>query len=91
TAPLKIVICFVLLGWVYQKAGGFGPIMEQPSQYAPGGPKAGQFMSVFWPSLTAMVGFWATLALNIPDFTRFAKSQKDQVVGQAIGLPVPMG
>lgn len=91
TAPLKILICFVLLGWVYQKAGGFGPIMEQPSQYAPGGPKAGQFMSVFWPSLTAMVGFWATLALNIPDFTRFAKSQKDQVVGQAIGLPVPMG
>ena len=49
TAPLKILICFVLLGWVYQKAGGFGPIMEQPSQYAPGGPKAGQFMSVFWP------------------------------------------
>ena len=91
TAPLKILICFVLLGWVYQKAGGFGPIMEQPSQYAPGGPKAGQFMSVFWPSLTAMVGFWATLALNIPDFTRFAKSQKDQIVGQAIGLPVPMG
>ncbi|KAI5933774.1 Sodium/glucose cotransporter 1 [Manis javanica] len=58
TAPLKILICFVLLGWVYQKAGGFGPIMEQPSQYAPGGSKAGQFMSVFWPSLTAMVGFW---------------------------------
>jgi NCS1 family nucleobase:cation symporter-1 len=48
-------------------------------------------MSVFWPSLTAMVGFWATLALNIPDFTRFAKSQKDQIVGQAIGLPGPMG
>jgi NCS1 family nucleobase:cation symporter-1 len=46
---------------------------------------------VFWPSLTAMVGFWATLALNIPDFTRFAKSQKDQLVGQAIGLPAPMG
>lgn len=91
TAPLKIVICFVLLGWVYQKAGGFGPIMDQPSQYAPGGPKAGQFMAAFWPSLTAMVGFWATLALNIPDFTRFARSQKDQVVGQVIGLPVPMG
>src|SRR5258705_352041 len=90
TAPLKILICFVLLGWVYQKAGGFGPIMEQPSQYAPGGSKAGQFMSVFWPSLTAMVGFWATLALNIPDFTRFAKSQKDQIIGQTIGLPVPM-
>jgi NCS1 family nucleobase:cation symporter-1 len=91
TAPLKILICFVLLGWAYQRAGGFGPLLEQPSQFVAGGKKAGQFWSVFWPSLTAMVGFWATLALNIPDFTRFAKSQRDQVLGQSIGLPVPMG
>ena len=80
TAPLKIAICFVLLGWVYNKAGGFGPILDQPSQFAAGGPKAGQFWTAFWPSLTAMVGFWATLALNIPDFTRFAKTQRDQIV-----------
>lgn len=91
TAPLKIVICFVLLWWVYNKAGGFGPILSQPSQFVAGGPKAGQFWPTFWPSLTAMVGFWATLALNIPDFTRFAKTQRDQIVGQAIGLPGPMG
>ncbi|KAB2901119.1 MAG: NCS1 family nucleobase:cation symporter-1 [Burkholderiaceae bacterium] len=91
TAPIKIVICFVLLWWAYDKAGGFGPILQQPSEFAPGGKKAGQFAAAFWPSLTAMVGFWATLALNIPDFTRFAQSQRDQVVGQAIGLPVPMG
>ncbi|MRV75270.1 nitrate reductase [Duganella sp. FT92W] len=91
TAPLKIIICFVLLGWVYQKAGGFGPLLEQPSQFVDGGKKAGQFWNTFWPSLTAMVGFWATLALNIPDFTRFAKSQRDQVLGQTVGLPVPMG
>jgi NCS1 family nucleobase:cation symporter-1 len=91
TAPLKIVICFVLLGWVYNRAGGFGPLLEQPSQFVEGGKKAGQFWSTFWPSLTAMVGFWATLALNIPDFTRFAKSQRDQVIGQTVGLPVPMG
>ena len=91
TAPLKILICFVLLGWVYQKAGGFGPLLEQPSQFVEGGKKAGQFWSTFWPSLTAMVGFWATLALNIPDFTRFAKTQRDQLVGQTVGLPVPMG
>ncbi len=91
TAPLKIVICFVLLYWVYNKAGGFGPILDQPSQFVEGGKKAGQFWTVFWPSLTAMVGFWATLALNIPDFTRFAKTQRDQVLGQSIGLPVPMG
>ena len=91
TAPLKIVICFVLLGWVYNKAGGFGPILDQPSQFVEGGKKAGQFWTSFWPSLTAMVGFWATLALNIPDFTRFAKTQRDQIVGQSVGLPVPMG
>jgi NCS1 family nucleobase:cation symporter-1 len=90
TAPLKIAICFVLLAWVYNKAGGFGPILDQPSQFVPGGTKAGQFWTTFWPSLTAMVGFWATLALNIPDFTRFAKTQRDQVLGQSIGLPVPM-
>ncbi len=91
TAPLKILICFVLLGWVYNKAGGFGPLLEQPSQFVEGGKKAGQFWSTFWPSLTAMVGFWATLALNIPDFTRFAKTQRDQIIGQSVGLPVPMG
>jgi NCS1 family nucleobase:cation symporter-1 len=91
TAPLKIVICFVLLWWVWKKAGGFGPILDQPSQFVEGGPKAGQFWTVFWPSLTAMVGFWATLALNIPDFTRFSKSQGHQIAGQSIGLPAPMG
>ena len=90
TAPAKIVICFVLLWWVYDKAGGFGNLWSQPSQFAAGGAREGQFWQVFWPSLTAMVGFWATLALNIPDFTRFAKTQRDQVVGQSIGLPAPM-
>jgi NCS1 family nucleobase:cation symporter-1 len=91
TAPIKILICFVLLWWVWSKAGGFGPILSQPSQFAEGGKKAGQFWPTFWPSLTAMVGFWATLALNIPDFTRFSKSQKDQLIGQSVGLPGPMG
>ena len=90
TAPLKIIICFVLLGWVYKQAGGFGSLFNQPSQFVEGGKKAGQFWTVFWPSLTAMSGFWATLALNIPDFTRFAKSQRDQIIGQSIGLPAPM-
>ena len=90
TAPLKIAICFLLLWWVYDKVGGFGPLLDQPSQFVAGGPKSGLFWSVFWPSLTAMIGYWATLALNIPDFTRFAKTQKDQVVGQTLGLPLPM-
>ncbi|WP_338845403.1 NCS1 family nucleobase:cation symporter-1 [Massilia sp. W12] len=91
TAPLKIVVCFMLLWWAHDKAGGFGPMWDKPSAFEAGGAKAGQFWQVFWPSLTAMVGFWATLALNIPDFTRFAKSQRDQIVGQSIGLPGPMG
>jgi len=91
TAPLKIAICFVLLAWVHERAGGFGPLLAQPSAFVAGGAKAGQFWPTFWPSLTAMVGFWATLALNIPDFTRFARSQRDQVLGQTVGLPVPMG
>jgi len=91
TAPIKVVICIMLLIWAYDKAGGFGPMVHQRSQFASGAPQSGRFYTVFWPSLTAMVGFWSTLALNIPDFTRFARSQRDQVVGQALGLPAPMG
>ena len=91
SAPIKIVMCLVLVWWALSNAGGFGTMMSSPSQFVPGGSKEGLFWATFWPSLTAMVGFWATLALNIPDFTRFARSQRDQVVGQAIGLPIPMG
>lgn len=91
TAPLKLIACIALLWWAVDKAGGLGPIFTAPSAFAPGGPRAGQFWAVFWPSLTAMVGFWGTLALNIPDFTRFARSQRDQMIGQAMGLPPTMG
>jgi len=90
-APLLLLSAVALVWWAYANAGGFGPMMSAPSQFAEGGKKAGQFWSVFWPSLTAMVGYWATLALNIPDFTRFARSQRAQMVGQANGPPVPMG
>jgi NCS1 family nucleobase:cation symporter-1 len=90
TAPIKVVIVVALLAWAYNKAGGFGDMILAPSQFEPGGKKAGQFWTVFGPSLTAMIGYWATLALNIPDFTRFARSQRDQALGQAIGLPAPM-
>ena len=89
-APLLVVMCLGLLAWAWVQAEGFGPLFSAPSQFAAGGERAGEFASVFWPSLTAMVGFWATLALNIPDFTRFARSQRDQVLGQALGLPLPM-
>jgi NCS1 family nucleobase:cation symporter-1 len=91
TAPVKILICAALVWWAIDKAGGIGPIFAAPSAFAPGGAKEGQFWAVFLPSLTAMVGFWGTLALNIPDFTRFARSQRDQMIGQTIGLPPTMG
>ncbi len=89
-APLLIVLGLLLLFWARSKAGGFGPILSQPSDFAPGGPKAGQFWSYFFPALTGMIGFWATLSLNIPDFSRYAVTQRDQVLGQALGLPLTM-
>jgi len=89
-APFLILMGFALLAWAYIEAGGFGEMLSAPSQFIVGGAKEGQFFTVFVASLTAMVGFWATMALNIPDFTRFAKSQKDQMIGQAVGLPLPM-
>jgi NCS1 family nucleobase:cation symporter-1 len=90
-APLLIVLGLALLGWAYWKANGFGPMLSQPSQFVPGGVREGMFWAFFFPALTANVGFWATLSLNIPDFSRYAYSQRDQVVGQAIGLPTTMG
>jgi nucleobase:cation symporter-1, NCS1 family len=89
-APLLIVLGLVLLAWAYRNAGGFGPILSQPSAFAPGQPKSGQFFLFFFPALTGMIGFWATLSLNIPDFSRYAVSQRDQVLGQALGLPLTM-
>jgi NCS1 family nucleobase:cation symporter-1 len=85
-APFLLLIGLALLGWAVVKAGGFGPIFAQEPLL----PEGTSFWSIFFPGLTAMVGFWATLSLNIPDFTRFAKSQRDQMVGQAIGLPLTM-
>jgi NCS1 family nucleobase:cation symporter-1 len=89
-APLLIVLGLILLAWAYRAAHGFGPMLSQPSAFDPGGPKAGQFWHFFPAALTGMIGFWATLSLNIPDFSRYAYSQKSQMIGQAIGLPATM-
>ena len=89
-APLLIALGLLLLWWAYRAAGGFGPILSQPSAFDPGQPKAGEFWIYFFPQLTGMVGFWATLSLNIPDFSRYAYTQRDQIIGQAIGLPPTM-
>jgi nucleobase:cation symporter-1, NCS1 family len=89
-APLLLLLGIGLLAWAYQNAGGFGPILAQPSAFAPGQPKDGQFFKFFFTALTGMIGFWATLSLNIPDFSRYARTQRDQALGQAIGLPPTM-
>lgn len=89
-APLLLVLGLLLLWWAYDKAGGFGPMLSQPSAFEVGQPQAGKFWSYFFPALTGMIGFWATLSLNIPDFSRYAKTQSDQVIGQALGLPTTM-
>ena len=89
-APLLMALGLVFLIWAYRSAGGFGPMLSQPSAFDTGQPKAGQFMAFFIPGLTGMVGFWATLSLNIPDFSRYAASQRDQIIGQALGLPLAM-
>lgn len=85
-APFMLCVGLLLLWWITGKAGGLGPVLTTPSKFK----TTGEFMKFFVPSLTAMVGFWATVALNIPDFTRYAKSQKAQMVGQALGLPPAM-
>jgi NCS1 family nucleobase:cation symporter-1 len=89
-APFLIAVGLLLLAWAHHRADGFGAMLSAASEFGAGGEKEGRFLATFFPALTAMVGFWATLALNIPDFTRFAKSQRDQVLGQAIGLPATM-
>jgi NCS1 family nucleobase:cation symporter-1 len=91
-APFLIVMGLVLLGWAASGAGGFSGIFsaEVVARIRGNQPADFSFWSVFWPNLTAMVGFWATLSLNIPDFTRYARSQRDQILGQAMGLPPTM-
>lgn len=85
SAPILIILTSALLCWAYVNAGGFGHMLRLTSKLS-----GSEFWAVFFPSLTANVSFWAPLVLNIPDFTRYARSQKDQVLGQ-IGLPVFMG
>lgn len=80
------IAALALLFWAINAGKGLGPILSQPSKFATNA----AFRDFFFPALTGMVGFWATLSLNIPDFTRYAKSQKAQIKGQAIGLPASM-
>jgi NCS1 family nucleobase:cation symporter-1 len=85
-APYVLVVTAMLVVWAVKAAHGFGPLLSQPGKF----PTLASFLPVFWPSLTAMIGFWATLSLNMPDFTRFGRSQKEQVIGQTVALPTTM-
>jgi nucleobase:cation symporter-1, NCS1 family len=86
SAPFLLVVGLGLLVWAVDRAEGLGPIFAKPSGFE----SSQAFWAAFGGGLTAMVGFWATLSLNIPDFSRFAKSQRDQVLGQVLGLPFTM-
>jgi NCS1 family nucleobase:cation symporter-1 len=86
SAPFLLLIGLALLLWARGKAGGFGPMLATPSKFH----SFAEFFRFFVPSLTGVVGFWATVSLNIPDFTRYARSQRDQMIGQALGLPATM-
>jgi NCS1 family nucleobase:cation symporter-1 len=85
-APFVLVMTGALLWWAIANANGLGPLLSQPGRFR----TFGEFWPVFVPSLTAMIGFWATLSLNMPDFTRFGRSQREQMVGQVVALPTTM-
>jgi len=85
-APFVLLMTAALLWWAVSKAHGFGPLLAQPGRFR----SFGEFLPVFVPSLTAMIGYWATLSLNMPDFTRFGRSQREQIVGQVVALPTTM-
>lgn len=86
SAPVLLAVGLLLLGWAYHEAGGFGPMLAAPSQFR----TFSEFLKFLVPALNATVGFWATVSLNIPDFTRFAKSQRQQMIGQIFSLPTTM-
>jgi len=87
SAPLLIAGSMVLLAWGFIAGGGIGNVFASSAELQAG---STPFWTLFWPSLAANVGYWITLSLNIPDFTRYARDQRSQIVGQAIGLPLTM-
>jgi NCS1 family nucleobase:cation symporter-1 len=86
SAPVLLGVGILLLAWAHRAAGGFGPMLSAPSRFA----NFPDFLKFLVPALNGTVGFWATVSLNIPDFTRFARSQRQQMIGQALALPTTM-
>ncbi len=87
SAPLLLGGGALLLIWAVRNGGGLGHVLEQSQKLQTG---TADFWRIFPAALTANVGYWATLSLNIPDFTRYAKNQRSQMLGQALGLPTTM-
>ncbi|MFT6913934.1 MAG: NCS1 family nucleobase:cation symporter-1 [Motiliproteus sp.] len=85
SAPLLLAVSIGLMMWATPQIS-ITELLATPANR----PEEASFWGYFFAGLTAMVGFWATLSLNIPDFSRYAKSQKDQITGQIIGLPLTM-
>src|SRR5207245_10452014 len=85
-APFVRLMAAFLLAWAVWRAHGLGYLLTEKGKFA----TWSQFRVVFVPSLTAMIGFWATLSLNMPDFTRFGRSQREQAIGQTVALPTTM-
>jgi nucleobase:cation symporter-1, NCS1 family len=85
SAPLLVLVGAGLLVWALPNVS-MSELLAQPAKRPEGASVTGYFLA----GLTAMVGFWATLSLNIPDFSRYARSQKDQIIGQVLGLPLTM-
>jgi len=86
SAPILLGVGLLLLGWAYFAAGGFGTMLSAPSKFR----NNADFFKALIPALNGAVGFWSTVSLNIPDFTRFAKNERGQAIGQAIALPLTM-
>nr|MBA3522587.1 NCS1 family nucleobase:cation symporter-1 [Gemmatimonadales bacterium] len=87
SAPLLLLGGAILLLWAIRAGGGLGRLLAESDRLRGG---TTSFWALFPAALTASVGYWATLSLNIPDFTRYAKSQRSQMLGQALGLPTTM-
>src|SRR5207248_6668080 len=85
-APFVLIMTALLLAWAIWRAHGLGYLLTQQIKFH----TLGEFWVIFIPSLTGMIGFWATLSLNMPDFTRFGHSQREQAVGQIVALPTTM-
>src|SRR5438477_10589955 len=87
-SPFLLAVGAALFIWAWVRSGSLATMLANPPAVGPSGRPA--VATVFGAGLTSAVAFWGTMALSIPDFSRYARSQRDQVIGQAVGLPATM-